>query len=158
MLGNDNYINDSCGNCENYAPTDDLTKNQAYDKGFITAMKLYSRSQGDLISRESARMCLTGVIEDDMTISDFICRTDKRLREIPACKEPQGEWKNPTVLTIPDNPTNGNMIKVMFPDAKISFSEGLGEKGTVFMIFNNPETILIFDMDWWNAPWKENKE
>lgn len=47
----------------------------------------------DLISRESARMCLTGVIKEDMTISDFICRTDKRLREIPACEErPQGEW------------------------------------------------------------------
>lgn len=51
------------------------------------------RPQGDLISRESARMCLTGVIKDDMTISDFICRTDKRLREIPACEErPKGEW------------------------------------------------------------------
>lgn len=31
------------------APTVDITKNQAYDKGFITAMKLYSRPQGDLV-------------------------------------------------------------------------------------------------------------
>lgn len=29
------------------APTVDLTKNQAYDKGFITAMKLYARPQGE---------------------------------------------------------------------------------------------------------------
>lgn len=29
------------------APTVDLTKNQAYDKGFITAMKAYSRPQGE---------------------------------------------------------------------------------------------------------------
>ena len=28
------------------APTVDLTKNQAYDKGFITAMKLYARPKG----------------------------------------------------------------------------------------------------------------
>ena len=34
------------------APTVDLTKNQAYDKGFITAMKLYARPKGDLISRQ----------------------------------------------------------------------------------------------------------
>lgn len=28
------------------APTFDITKNQAYDQGFITAMRLYSRPQG----------------------------------------------------------------------------------------------------------------
>lgn len=33
-------------NCIDNAPTVDITKNQAYDKGFITAMKLYSRPQG----------------------------------------------------------------------------------------------------------------
>jgi len=31
------------------APTFDITKNQAYDQGFITAMKLYSRPQGEWI-------------------------------------------------------------------------------------------------------------
>ena len=62
--------------------------------------------------------------------------------------------KNGQVLPIPENPTNGDMIKVMFRDAKLSFNEKLGEKGTVFMIFNNPETVLIFDMDWWDAQWK----
>ena len=33
------------------APTVDLTKNQAYDKGFITAMKLYARPQGKWIAK-----------------------------------------------------------------------------------------------------------
>lgn len=36
------------------APTVDLTKNQAYDKGFITAMKLYSRPQSEWIFRQGA--------------------------------------------------------------------------------------------------------
>lgn len=37
------------------APTVELTKNQAYDKGFITAMKLYTKPQGDLIIREELK-------------------------------------------------------------------------------------------------------
>ena len=39
-----------------------------------------------------------------------------------------------TVLTIPDNPTNGDMIKAMFP--------------------NEGDFETDFDADWWNAPYK----
>ena len=34
----------------------DLTKNQAYDKGFITAMKLYSRPQGEFVKMLNERI------------------------------------------------------------------------------------------------------
>ena len=42
------------------APTVDLTKNQAYDKGFITAMKLYARPQGEwivLVDADNIQTC-----------------------------------------------------------------------------------------------------
>ena len=61
--------------------------------------------------------------------------------------------KLPTVLTIPQNPTNGDVIKALFPDGKIcrtnDFEIGLSFKGDNWIIW--------FKERWWNAPWKENK-
>ena len=61
-----------------------------------------------------------------------------------------------TVKAIPisDYATNGDIFKVMFPNVKILINENLGEQGTVFAIFKNPETVILFDLDWWNAPYK----
>lgn len=39
-----------------------------------------------------------------------------------------------TILTIPESPTNGDIIKAMFP--------------------NEGDFETDFDADWWNAPWK----
>ena len=62
--------------------------------------------------------------------------------------------KNGTVLS--DNPTNGDMIKAMFPAADIATNDKLGEEGTVFV--HHKDHIIIFDLDWWNAPYREEKE
>jgi hypothetical protein len=47
----------------------------------------------------------------------------------------------PTVLTIPDNPTNGDMLKILFP------SIALYEK-------NHNAIEISFKGDWWNSPYK----
>lgn len=56
-----------------------------------------------------------------------------------------------TVLTIPENPTNGDMIKALFPDGKIcrtnDFEIGLSFKGDNWIIW--------FKESWWNTPWRE---
>ena len=56
-----------------------------------------------------------------------------------------------TVFTIPENPTNGDMIKALFPDAKVwtSFNN-------IYVCYtgNGDETHMYYD-DWWNAPYKE---
>ena len=55
----------------------------------------------------------------------------------------------PTVLEIPDNPTNGDIIKAMFPQAKIYQSGGYTNcnfKGGTFLEDKRSE--------WWNAPYK----
>ena len=54
----------------------------------------------------------------------------------------------PTVLTIPDNPTNGNMIEALFPNCVLDSNFG----GAVITSING-ET-QYWRMKWWNSPYK----
>ena len=63
----------------------------------------------------------------------------------------QLEYENPnSVLTIPDNPTNGDMIRTMFPKWKII------EHELAFRIYpyGNDSAYFFFDKKWWDAPYK----
>lgn len=63
-----------------------------------------------------------------------------------------GEVDNvPTVdaIEIPKNVTNGDMIKIMFPNIEI---EGIG--GEIKCIATQNGTSY-FALDWWNAPYKK---
>jgi hypothetical protein len=56
---------------------------------------------------------------------------------------------------ISEKATNGEMIKAMFPNAKIIINECLGVHGTVY--FEYDEIITFYPLDWWNSPYrKEN--
>lgn len=68
-----------------------------------------------------------------------------------------------TIFDIPDNPTNGNVIKAMFPNAEykhvktMSGIDGMEVKG-INGLYDNfghwcAEDIFFHD-DWWNAPYK----
>lgn len=65
-----------------------------------------------------------------------------------------------TVLTIPDNPTNGDMIKTLFPNSE----KHNGENGIYLFILKSYEGnlksgfTLWFPEDWWNAPYKRGEE
>ena len=61
-----------------------------------------------------------------------------------------------TVFTIPENPTNGDMIKALFPNSE----EFLGEKGIGFLVgIGKPDgSLLWFPPNWWNAPYKEEEK
>ena len=63
----------------------------------------------------------------------------------------------PTVLTIPDNPTNGDMIKALFPNIKFNEKwkatrhfELQSEQGHI-------EITGIATSDWWNSPFEPQK-
>lgn len=60
------------------------------------------------------------------------------------------------VIDIPDNATNGDVIKAMFPTADITTNDKLGEAGTVFV--HHKDDITIYNLDWWNAPYREDGE
>ena len=49
-------------------------------------------------------------------------------------------------ITLPDNPTNGDMITTLFPDAKITIT---GD--TVIIERFEPYCKCQFSVDWWNA-------
>lgn len=54
---------------------------------------------------------------------------------------------------IPDNATNGDMIKAMFPNVDIVI-----HNITVYMIFDMRSNAISFDLNWWNAPYKAESE
>ena len=56
--------------------------------------------------------------------------------------------KNGTVL--PDNPTNGDMIMTVFPNASITEIGG----GSTIVVANDYK----FNSTWWNAPYREDGE
>ncbi|MBP5597202.1 MAG: hypothetical protein J6Y02_17600 [Pseudobutyrivibrio sp.] len=74
---------------------------------------------------------------------------------VPVCESI--ESKVDRAILIPEGATNGDVIKAMFPKVTIIVNENLGEKGTVFVIFKNHETVILFDLDWWNAPYKKSE-
>ena len=57
------------------------------------------------------------------------------------------------IIVIPDNATNGDMIKALFPEAIIEERE----YGVVLIALGRLPLWRTY-IDWWNAPYKENKE
>lgn len=55
-----------------------------------------------------------------------------------------------------DNPTNGDMIKTMFPNALRS--DYIENDMTVIYLQDENESEMVVPEDWWNAPYKEGDE
>ena len=54
------------------------------------------------------------------------------------------------VLTIPENPTNGDMIMALFPNASITEHEG----GATIAVAHTYK----FNSTWWNSPYKRDTD
>ena len=66
-----------------------------------------------------------------------------------------------TVIEIPDNATNGDMIKAIFPciDEKSKLFKDNGTQYAISVDIDTKWASLDFDKEWWNAPYKaEMKE
>ena len=78
------------------------------------------------------------------------------------CENTWKEWSDdhgdyvvctaPTVLTIPENPTNGDIIKVLFPNGAISY----GRTRVYYSYY--PDGTFDFHKNWWNAPYKGEQQ
>lgn len=53
-------------------------------------------------------------------------------------------------LTIPDNPTNGDIIKAMFSDIKYEILNNT--------VLTNMDNGAWFSLDWWNAHYERNTD
>lgn len=58
----------------------------------------------------------------------------------------------PTVLTIPDNPTNGDMQQAILPK-----HWEYGTNGEYVHVWGDGQT-MTFTLDWWNSPYKRGIE
>ena len=56
-------------------------------------------------------------------------------------------------MIIGENPTNGDVIKAMFPNEEFNFGKSIKDKNVVY------KGIYAFcKLDWWNAPYEVDKE
>lgn len=128
------------GNCGNHfisvrngSTNYDIPSLSACDKyGNCMFFKPKEKLQGDLISREALRKAINNAYKeydgyDPNDLMRFAERVDTEIDNAP------------TFLSIPDNPTNGDMIKALFQN-RADFNGGEG---------------AYFNKDWWEAPYKE---
>lgn len=54
-------------------------------------------------------------------------------------------------ILLPEDATNGDMIKALFPN-------GSQVKGASIYVMNDNKSNVFYDFDWWNAPYKADKE
>ena len=57
------------------------------------------------------------------------------------------------VINIPNNATNGDVIKALFPNSEVC--EPIIEDDIIHIIFaDKADSAIGFDYSWWNAPYK----
>lgn len=56
-------------------------------------------------------------------------------------------------IVLPENPTNGDVIKIMFPDAKSKRN-----LAPDILYFGRSRTMIRYTNKWWNAPYKPESE
>lgn len=83
-----------------------------------------------LIDANYIKQCVMNIKKTD-NIDEILCNLVKVVID-----------QGPTVFTIPENPTNGDIIKIIFP------SIALYEK-------NHDAIEISFKGCWWNAPYME---
>lgn len=59
---------------------------------------------------------------------------------------------------LPSNPTNGDMIKALFPDAKVNVAKYSYVIEVKLPYHTEYDTGLLCDRGWWNTPYKEEDE
>ena len=58
------------------------------------------------------------------------------------------------ITTLPRNATNGDVIKALFPETKSRLDERTG----IMLVKWEDGTTKCYKADWWNTPYKENKD
>lgn len=95
----------------------------------------------------------------DNCLHSFVCKYMDTMTPQDNCKC----YRNRNgVIIIPGNPTNGDIIKTLFPETLIYVDTAL--KMVWFCIYEDKQDEdfdkhITFPLDWWNAPYKkgENK-
>lgn len=58
-----------------------------------------------------------------------------------------------------DNPSNGDIISTMFPNAEIRYYKNLsGMRSVDIVLYKGCYGTITLDRDWWDAPFKGGKD
>ena len=79
--------------------------------------------------------------------------TNEQLMEVNKSIEEWGLENVENVILIKNGATNGDVIKVLYPNADIEI-----HNITVYVIFDMRSNVISFNLDWWNAPYKRSWE
>ena len=64
-----------------------------------------------------------------------------------------------TLTICADNPSNGDVIASIFPDAEIRYYKNLsGMKSVDVTLYKGVYGTMTLDRDWWDAPYKAESE
>lgn len=96
----------------------------------------------EYIKKSQALMQLTGRFPNGISLEKYIGLVNFRLNGL----EPAD------VISIPEGATNGDAIKVMFPNAIIE----INELGSMVHVKYSEHTCWVnYELEWWNAPYKK---
>lgn len=73
------------------------------------------------------------------------------------CVEGREHFVRLKYKTLPDNATNGDMIKAMFPNVQV-VDTGIHRITVIFGDCHNMMYRNSYDEDWWNEPYKGGQE
>ena len=82
-----------------------------------------------------------GEIKESLGYSSDICTGDTVL-------------KLDNLIEIPDNATNGDMLKALFPSENEETYDNYFSNGTT-LLYDGLDYLEQFHSDWWNAPYKK---
>lgn len=84
--------------------------------------------------------------------------TKEQLKEVNKALNSIGIENVQNVIIISKDETNGNVIRAMFPAIEFIETVYVCGKPYIRVLFNGMSEIKIFDLDWWNAPYKKEVE
>ena len=68
----------------------------------------------------------------------------------------EGRYEEVNAIEIPENATNGDVIKLLFPQIEVKTVNLLVE--VFYLDSNDRDTETDFYANWWNAPYKAESE
>lgn len=80
--------------------------------------------------------------------------------KVDDCGDNIGDYDIPTynAIIVPKNATNGDMIKAMFPNLRITICSEAKPTPYVMVIGEHYEFNNTYPLDWWDAPYNPESE
>ena len=129
-----------------------ICSRQAAAEWILKKLKQYKKSQRAAVPIMSEIENIGNIIEN--------VELPKHTNPLPMKTDNKVEpYKNVNVIFIPENATNGDMIKALYPTAEITDHFELGTPiGNIIYIRLDKYQEMRVQQDWWNTPYNSKGE